>query len=754
MSLRLISISLALLLLFTAMPLVVPADDASSKLLPDGAFRVGFSPSKSQKINDWHGDEKLLLSENSSAVLLQAEESNSEPKGDPGSGWTYDILVSDQAWNARNDGFQSMEMDPGNGNELYVIYESWTDYQSPGSFQGYLVLRRSTNGGETWSPEIWTFRYPTQINGQYPDMKEPDIAIGNDGMIWLTYTVFAYGASRNVLDMQIYTQYMNAASWGTGPWTGRMVSAAFGAPYNYHRLPTICVQQSTNKPIITTLTYDYISATQSSLVAWQYLTNPATVPWEGYLVDGPMSANWLQHPCMDSGASFLYITAMSYYSAGGVFDMVVYQSTNNGQDWTMVGDFYDDANVNSFYKPSIASTKTGTDYVVCSGTYLADPANAHLGQIGYAFSLDDGTTWSGYIMAMGNYQRMPYVQEYNKDGFLMSYRQEDGGEQYSTRLLMAYVADLSNWYDCGTASDAGSFQASNWFAHVVMQIRPGGDYAAMCWSDLRDAAEPITENSQTHVVYSTEGGRTLVDTDPSGLQVTIDGISYTAPTEFNWPAGYEHEFWAVDPQIVGPDTYNWDSWSNGMALVDYLWVGPSDQTIIAYYSSGTQISIPLHQGWNLVSVPLVQTDESVFTVLSSIMGSWDRVYYYNSTYPVDWVSNSIPRPDELDTFFFINHKIGFWVNITNPVGATLLVSGSWPAATAINLYTGWNLVGYPSATSTLASATLPAQADWVSVFSATPTYITDYSDKTQVTMSYGNGYWVHVTSDCVWTVVV
>jgi len=42
--------------------------------------------------------------------------------------------------------------------------------------------------------------------------------------------------------------------------------------------------------------------------------------------------------------------------------------------------------------------------------------------------------------------------------------------------------------------------------------------------------------------------------------------------------------------------------------------------------------------------------------------------------------------------------------------------------------------------------------DWVSVFSATPSYITDYSDKTLVTMTYGNGYWVHVTADCTWTV--
>ncbi len=751
MGIRFACLGLATLLLLTAAPGMAPAESQQRPL--DGAARIVMTAPENNHINELGEPGAGILSAESSAILLQADSGRELPRGDPGSGWTYDILISDQSWNAYNDGFQSMEMDPGNGNELYVLYESWTDYQSPGTFQGYLVLRRTVNGGETWSPEIWTFRYPTLINGVYPDMKEPDIAIGNDGRIWLTYTVFAYdGPARNIADMQIFCQYMYISSWGTGPWIGVMVSAAFGAPYNYHRLPTICVQRSTNKPFITTLTYDYISATQTSLVAWQYVGSPTTVPWDGYLVDGPVNANYLQHPCMDSGASYLYITAMYYYEAGGVFDMVVYRSTNSGQDWTMVGDFYDDANVYSFYKPSIASTKTGTDYLVCAGTYLSDPSSAHLGQIGYAYSLNGGTSWTAYLITMPNYQRMPYVQEYNKEAFLMSYRQEDGGGQYSTRLLWGEVSDLSTWNDYGTASDSGSFQAANWFAHVVMQPRPGGDYVAVSWSDLRDAAGPITETSQTHIVYSTEGGRMTVDTDPTGLEIWVDGAGYGTPAELNWPAGYEHEVEAPSPQVSGPDTYFWVSWSNGMARLDYVWSYSGDDSLVAYYQTSAHLSIPLHQGWNLVSVPLVQTDESIFSVLASIAGSWDRVYYYNSTYSKDWVSNSIPRPDGLDTLFYIDRKMGFWVNITSPSGATLELDGMWPSATSMNLHTGWNLVGYPSQTPRLASATLPPQADWISVFSATPSYITDYSDKTQVTMTYGNGYWVHVTADCTWTV--
>ena len=95
--------------------------------------------------------------------------------------------------------------------------------------------------------------------------------------------------------------------------------------------------------------------------------------------------------------------------------------------------------------------------------------------------------------------------------------------------------------------------------------------------------------------------------------------------------------------------------------------------------------------------------------------------------------------------------MGFWVKITNPT--VLTIYGTEPVTTNINLYTGWNLVGYPSDTLVAASATLPAQADMISLFNASQPYlIQDTTDFASTTMTEGEAYWVHVTSDCVWTV--
>ncbi|MDO9537761.1 MAG: hypothetical protein Q7J68_05545 [Thermoplasmata archaeon] len=40
----------------------------------------------------------------------------------------------------------------------------------------------------------------------------------------------------------------------------------------------------------------------------------------------------------------------------------------------------------------------------------------------------------------------------------------------------------------------------------------------------------------------------------------------------------------------------------------------------------------------------------------------------------------------------------------------------------------------------------------VSIYQIASPYIQDFMDLSLVTMSAGNGYWVHVTADCLWTV--
>ncbi len=163
--------------------------------------------------------------------------------------------------------------------------------------------------------------------------------------------------------------------------------------------------------------------------------------------------------------------------------------------------------------------------------------------------------------------------------------------------------------------------------------------------------------------------------------------------------------------------------------------------------------IPLTAGWNLISLPLVQSDTSIPTVLSSIAGNWDVVWWYNASGGT-WHSTNGDLTD-------INHTIGFWIHMKT--ADTLIVTGSIPNTTSIKLYQGWNLVGNPSfcihgiddILSPIATKyTAVQQYDswdagdpWKHYHINKPAYLNDLAY-----MTSGRGYWLYVTEDVVWEV--
>ena len=99
----------------------------------------------------------------------------------------------------------------------------------------------------------------------------------------------------------------------------------------------------------------------------------------------------------------------------------------------------------------------------------------------------------------------------------------------------------------------------------------------------------------------------------------------------------------------------------------------------------------------------------------------------------------------------LDSTVGIWINADSP--CTLNVQGAEPFSTNITLKTGWNLAGYPSQTPRTADTTLPQEADIISIYNATAPYLVeDRTDLSSVTMQEGEGYWVHVTTDVMWTV--
>ncbi|MEW5937469.1 MAG: glycosyl hydrolase family 18 protein [Candidatus Thermoplasmatota archaeon] len=161
--------------------------------------------------------------------------------------------------------------------------------------------------------------------------------------------------------------------------------------------------------------------------------------------------------------------------------------------------------------------------------------------------------------------------------------------------------------------------------------------------------------------------------------------------------------------------------------------------------------IPLAQGWNLVSLPLVQPNTTIESVLSSISGEYDRVIWYS---PLEgWRQFYTKWDPALNDLTHLNHTMGFWLNVTAP-STTLNTTGNPPVSSAIPLKAGWNLIGYPArndSSYTVGQLKAATSAAYVEGFDPSATYMTSVLPDSYV-LKKGEGYWVYVPADTTWTV--
>ena len=156
---------------------------------------------------------------------------------------------------------------------------------------------------------------------------------------------------------------------------------------------------------------------------------------------------------------------------------------------------------------------------------------------------------------------------------------------------------------------------------------------------------------------------------------------------------------------------------------------------------------PLSKGPNLVSIPLIQSDETIQTVLQTV--SYDNAWSFD---PInqEWKSLSKSKPYG-GTLEYVNHTMGIWVNVTQD--SNLTVAGVVPTSTTINLQAGWNPVGFPSFDENFTVADLKAafavERIEGSDASAPPYFLRVMADGDL--LQAGFGYWIRVGSETSWT---
>jgi hypothetical protein len=166
--------------------------------------------------------------------------------------------------------------------------------------------------------------------------------------------------------------------------------------------------------------------------------------------------------------------------------------------------------------------------------------------------------------------------------------------------------------------------------------------------------------------------------------------------------------------------------------------------------------IILKQGWNLVSVPLIQGEQDMRRVLESIEGLYDIVQWYDASDPMDpWKNHVMGKPFGND-LFELNESMGFWIHITQPGITIFIYNGTIPATSQqITLYKGWNLIGYPSLTGYsrtegLNNLAFDSEVDAIWAYSAEAKTWRGLGEGDS--FEIGKGYWVHATDNMVWDV--
>jgi parallel beta-helix repeat protein len=169
------------------------------------------------------------------------------------------------------------------------------------------------------------------------------------------------------------------------------------------------------------------------------------------------------------------------------------------------------------------------------------------------------------------------------------------------------------------------------------------------------------------------------------------------------------------------------------------------------------ITNDLSEGWNLISIPFIQSNTNIDTVLSSISGAYDAVQWYNGGDLSDhWKHHHSSKPSHMNDLNNIDHTMGLWIHITQPGGIIFDCPGTQPTGSQkISLTPGWNLVGYPSLsdrnrTEALNNIDFTTDVDSIWAFNDTTQNWEEMDESNS--FEVGRGYWVHSLVAKIWEV--
>ena len=165
--------------------------------------------------------------------------------------------------------------------------------------------------------------------------------------------------------------------------------------------------------------------------------------------------------------------------------------------------------------------------------------------------------------------------------------------------------------------------------------------------------------------------------------------------------------------------------------------------------------IDLYSGWNLISTPLLPDDNNIATILSSISGNYSIVWAYNASDTADHWKKYDPSTPFGNDLITMEPGKGYWIMMNSD--DTLNVSGTILKPTDIELWNGWNLIGYNSLNpQTITDALSSINGNYSIIWAYNAGDLTDQWKKYDPDTPFGNdlanmepgkGYWIMMTTD-------
>jgi len=173
------------------------------------------------------------------------------------------------------------------------------------------------------------------------------------------------------------------------------------------------------------------------------------------------------------------------------------------------------------------------------------------------------------------------------------------GDAYLAKISASGGALLYSTFLGGTVGENGA---------AAVALTPAGHILIAGWTDspdfptTADASDPSFNGVRdVFVAKFSLAFQVVVDSDPAGLQVSIDGTSYTTPRTFSCMGGTSATLGVTSPQNAGSTRYTFEAWSDGGGPSHGL---PCDgpKTVVASFVTEFELTVDTIPSGRLVMI--------------------------------------------------------------------------------------------------------------------------------------------------------